>query len=266
VTVDGDTEVRAVFDVVPVTRQLAVRTVGARGTVTSTPSGIDCGTSCAASFADGARVTLSASAGRGSVFAGWQGAACPGTGPCTVTLRRDTTVEARFDQAATTHLLTVETDGDGGTVTSVPSGIDCGRSCRGSFAEGTTVTLTATTVKDAAFVGWRGAAGCSGTGPCTVAMSEDRSVTAVFRPPRTLTVVRKVEGGTVTSAPAGIACGTSCSASFTEGTRVTLTAVGNADLSFDGWSGPCEGKPTNTCVVRLTRDVTVTAKFSFIIG
>src|SRR5688572_1232645 len=43
---------------------------GGTGTVTSSPEGINCGTTCAGSFPDGATVTLTATAGSGSTFAG----------------------------------------------------------------------------------------------------------------------------------------------------------------------------------------------------
>jgi len=65
-----------------------------------------------------------------------------------------------------------------GTVTSSPAGIDCGSTCSASFASGTSVTLTASAAADSTFAGWSGA--CSGTGPCTVSMTEARSVTATF--------------------------------------------------------------------------------------
>jgi hypothetical protein len=270
VTLERDTSVTAVFDAVPLTRALTVSKVGA-GTVTSVPSGIDCGRSCSASFRDGTRVTLTAAAARNGVFAGWTGGGCTGTGPCTVTLRRDTTVEARFEEQAQTQVLTVETSGDGGSVTSEPSGIDCGRSCQASFARGTSVVLTASVPPNAVFVGWRGAS-CKGTGTCTVTMDEDRSVTAVFRQStRTLTVRRQnidgreVKDGTVTSAPGGIACGATCSATVPRGTVLTLTAEPTQDQSFQGWSGGgCQGK--STCRVTLDENTTVVATFAFVVG
>ena len=53
---------------------------------------------------------------------------------------------------------------------------------------------------------------------CTVTMDQARTVTATFGPMQcTLTVTRaSVDGGTgtVTSTPAGISCGTTCSASY----------------------------------------------------
>src|SRR5206468_585671 len=58
---------------VPVTRSLVVTNAGAgRGAVTTNPSGIDCGSTCSTSFADGALVSLVATPSPGSVFVGWQ--------------------------------------------------------------------------------------------------------------------------------------------------------------------------------------------------
>ncbi len=65
-----------------------------------------------------------------------------------------------------------------GTVTSSPSGIECGATCTAAFSKGTMVTLTATPAADSAFTGWGG--DCSGTGTCTVTMDQDRGVTATF--------------------------------------------------------------------------------------
>jgi hypothetical protein len=69
------------------------------GTVTSSPSGIECGSTCSASFATGTVVTLSASPASASSFAGWSGA-CSGTGSCTVTLNAAQSVTATFDAQA----------------------------------------------------------------------------------------------------------------------------------------------------------------------
>jgi phospholipase C len=66
--------------------------------------------------------------------------------------------------------------------------------------------------------------------------------------------------GAVTSSPAGINCGTTCSASFTSGTSVSLTAAPVAGSSFGGWSGACTG--TGACSVALTTDSSVTATFT----
>lgn len=54
------------------------------GSVTSSPAGISCPSTCSASFVPGTAVTLHAAAHSGSAFHGWSGAGCSGTGACTV--------------------------------------------------------------------------------------------------------------------------------------------------------------------------------------
>lgn len=71
---------------------------GGSGRITSTPAGIDCqsaGTGCTLTMMKGASITLSAAPSVGS-FAGWTGAGCSGTGPCTFTLMQDTQVQGVF--------------------------------------------------------------------------------------------------------------------------------------------------------------------------
>ena len=72
------------------------------GTVTSSPAGIDCGAACAAEFAVGSSVTLTAASASGSSFSGWSGA-CAGTvSTCTVTVGQARSVTAGFAAAPAT--------------------------------------------------------------------------------------------------------------------------------------------------------------------
>src|SRR5206468_3466798 len=114
-----------------------------------------------------------------------------------------------------------------------------------TFASGTAVVLTATPAAGFAFTGWSGG-GCSGTSSCTVTLGANTTVTATFVPLYTLTV--NLNGaGSVTSAPVGIACGVTCSASFASGTAVALTATPTAGFAFTGWSGGgCAGTGAGT--------------------
>ena len=79
------------------TFQLTVtKSGGGSGSVTSNPSGIDCGLTCTAPMAAGVSVDLTATADPGSIFLGWGGGLCSGTGVCTVPMDMDTTVSAAF--------------------------------------------------------------------------------------------------------------------------------------------------------------------------
>jgi len=86
------------------------------GTITSNPSGIDCGKICSASFISGSTVSLTTAASAGSTFSGWSGA-CSGTiSPLTTTLDKAKTCTATF--TLNQYLLTVNKTGSGsGTVT-----------------------------------------------------------------------------------------------------------------------------------------------------
>src|SRR4051812_20584477 len=66
---------------------------------------------------------------------------------------------------------------------------------------------------------------------------------------RMLTTTRDGSGtGTVTSAPAGISCGATCTHDFDNGTVVTLTANASPGSSFTGWSGGgCHPLPAFPC-------------------
>ncbi len=232
------------------------------GTVASTPSGINCGSTCNASFSSGTSVALTATAASGSTFAGWSGA-CSGTATsCTVSMTAARNVTASFNSSTTNYTLSVTKAGTGaGTVTSNTGGINCGSTCSANLASGTSVTLTASASSGASFAGWSGA--CSGTSTCTVSMTQARAVTATFNTASTfaLSVTRAGTGtGTVTSNPSGINCGSTCSANYASGTSVTLTAAAASGSTFAGWSGACTG--TGTCTTSMTASRSVTATFN----
>ncbi|HAZ42430.1 MAG TPA: hypothetical protein DCY52_09195, partial [Methylococcaceae bacterium] len=136
---------------------------------------------------------------------------------------------------AAANTLSVSVAGSG-SVTSSPSGISCTANCNTSFAPGTSVSLTATPTSGAQFTGWSG--GCSGTtNPCSVNLANPALVTANFSLPSFALTVSKSGNGTVTSSPAGIDCGVTCSATYTSGTTINLTAAPATGYLFSGWSG-----------------------------
>lgn len=66
------------------------------GSVSSVPPGISCGMDCGEPFNSGSMVTLTANPSIGSLFTGWSGGGCSGTGTCVVTVSALTSVTATF--------------------------------------------------------------------------------------------------------------------------------------------------------------------------
>ena len=145
------------------------------GTITSNPPGIDCPTTCTASFPENTQVRLSATPAQNFVFAGWTGG-CSGIGGCSVKLSSRKHVAADFTRGET---LNVALAGAGsGTVLSDPIGINCPNVCSAVFPTGTAVTLTENPATNDMFAAWSGA--CSGSAACSVKLSTSASVIATF--------------------------------------------------------------------------------------
>jgi endo-1,4-beta-D-glucanase Y len=263
VTMTEARSVTATFDRGSIYTLTVTRSGTGTGTVTSSPSGVSCGTMCSASYANDTLVTLTATPASGSTFLGWSGACSGAAATCTVAMTGPQSVTATF-AATLPYGLTVTRSGTGtGTVTSSPEGVSCGSTCSASFASGTVVTLTAAPATGSVFAGWSGA--CSGTAAtCTVEMTAGRTATATFNANPILyplSVTRAGAGaGTVTSSPAGVSCGTTCSASFGSASTVTLTAAPASGSTFAGWGGACSGTAL-TCAVTMTGARSVTATF-----
>jgi lysyl endopeptidase len=84
-----------------------------------------------------------------------------------------------LEAPAVTYAMSVSIAGSG-TVTSTPTGINCGIDCTENYNSGASVTLTATSATGYTFSGWSGA--CLGTAAtCTVTMVEAKAVSATFR-------------------------------------------------------------------------------------
>lgn len=245
------------------------------GTVQSGTSGINCGAVCSASYARGTTVQLSANAAAGYRFDGW-GGACSGSGACSVAMNSSQSVSARFvavDAGAVpgAPVITSVTAGDrqvtvtlaapsntggsaitGYTVTSVPAGgVD---NQAGSAA---LVHVITGLTNGQAYQFRAVATNAAGTGAASTASV---SVTPAAATAGGAMLAISLSGeGVVSSAPAGIACGARCSASFPAGATVTLSAAPAAGFTFAGWGGECSGSAA--CTVTLDKAKHVSATF-----
>jgi hypothetical protein len=72
--------------------------------------------------------------------------------------------------------------------------------------------------------------------------------------------VAKTGNGSVSSADRNISCGNKCSASYSVGALVTLTASASSGSAFAGWGGACTGNQL-TCSVNVNEALNVIANF-----
>lgn len=125
--------------------------------------------------------------------------------------------------SASDRILSVAKAGGGtGTVTSSPTGIDCGATCSATFADETIVALVAAPAAGSKFSGWSGAADCADG---TVQLTSDVSCTATFDRLPDLTV-------SSLSAPASAAPATSVSVTDTTANAAGSLAAGSSTTAF----------------------------------
>jgi hypothetical protein len=254
---------------------ISVTLVGS-GRVQSSPAGIDCGSTCTASFPLGAPVQLRATAAAGFSFASWSGACTGSSATCEATADEATHVEGRFvaGSAATppVNALTVSYSGEGRVTSSDPGVIDCGTNCWTAFSGGGHVTLNAAPATGFVFNGWAG--DCAGTGSCDVAVTGLRSVVAVFRPSGNLTgtsalTINDNQPGTghgegkirISWQDNSVECSDDCAEiDVPNGVRITIQPLPGPDTAVDQYFGYCTGS-AQLCVVILGKPEGVTTTF-----
>jgi len=264
------------------------------GTVTSSPSGINCGSTCSALYVEGTVVTLTAAAGTHSTFGGW-GGACSGTGTCVVTMSADVSVTATFN-VATIYAVNASVSGGHGTVDPTSQQVYDGDSATITITpddryriatitdNGQPVTLTGTvnassgakqkpasSAKKAAKSRAKSTASAKSASakPSAAAsktyvinnVTTDHTVVVAYEPDTYNLAALMAGPGKGTLSAEGLLCSSSrCTGTYANGTPVTITATPDTDYTFTGFTG-CVSTSGNTCTVHMTSNLTVTATF-----
>jgi hypothetical protein len=211
----------------------------------------------------------------------------PGATGCTVTLQfhpkavgtRSATLQAAASNATTATAalqgngqwkLTVGLTGTGsGQVGGGAGAINCPiGACSLLVDDAATVQLSATADVSSTFASFSGG-GCSTT-PCTTAqIKADTTVNAQFDIKTFAVAIDKSTSietatGTVSSADGKIACGATCSGTYSYNGSTTLTAAPDAGFAFQKWQGgSCDGSSAPVCAVNgITAAQTIKAVFT----
>jgi hypothetical protein len=239
-------------------------TIGFAGAGTGLVSGdrLSCPSDAPCTFAipNGETRVLSASGSNGSVVGTWSGCTVV-AGGCSVTMTGPRSVTVAFHPPEV--LLTVSLAGSGtGSVSGerIACGLG-GTACTATVPTGSTRVLTSSAGPGSVFAGWSG--GCSGTGACTVVVSELLSVTATFQSNTYPLLVSLIGSASGSVTGTGVSCsgppGTNCSVDLARNSTVVLTAAGTGGGTFTGWSGACTG--TGSCSVTMSAAKGVAATF-----
>ncbi len=257
----------------PATMQVTV-VVSGNGSVVSQPAGINCGSTCTATFdtAEDLPIQLQTIAGAGYYFSSWIGPADCLDG--TLTVAADVSCTATFLELpppGDDFDVSVTLAGTGsGVVRSSPAGISCPPVCGETFTFGTRVVLRAFTSSGSRFVGFGGDADCL-DGALDGTASVDCTATFDLLPEvqRTLTIEFEGAGsGEVAgvSPPVNgetvLVCAADCATLIDDGESVLISARALSGSSFAGFSGNCGTVVGNRATILMGADTTCTVTFN----
>ena len=194
----------------------AYGTAGNRAyTVTVRSSGTGMGSlTGAGSYRRGATATLTATPSAGSVFSGWYDVndkLLSSDATYSFTVTSNVTIYARF---STAYTVTTKASGSG-TVTG-----------GGTYASGSTASLTATPADGHTFVGWYDRSGKLLSTNLTYSFPVSANVTVTAQFGSTITLKSSRSGSVIGGG------------TYPDGTEVTLTAQPTTDREFQGWYTP----------------------------
>ncbi len=225
-TVTENATYTAYFSIVPVTYYTINTNVTPTGAGTVSGGG---------TYAEGASVTLTATANNGYTFSQWQDGNTQN--PRTITVTGNATYTATFTQDTYT-ITTVANPTSGGTVTG-----------GGTYHYGATCTLRATPASGYEFAGWQDG---NTQNPRTITVTGNATYTATFNAVGSTyytvtTNVVPVGSGTVSGA-----------GTYEAGANITVQAIPNTGYTFDHWD---DGSTQNPRSVTVTSDMSFTAYF-----
>ncbi|MDO8545508.1 MAG: hypothetical protein Q7S40_34125 [Opitutaceae bacterium] len=213
--------------------------LGVDRTVSTSVSPPGTGTvSGAGTYAEGASATLTATPDAMHVFSGWSGDQSGATNPLTFTVgAQNYSIVANFALRTFKVAAGIAPAGAGSV------------SGAGSYAVGSTATLSATADATHTFAGWSGDIS-STADPLSFVVNNDVSVVANFIATSFTLTTAAVGGGSVTAGGA-----------YPAGTIVTIAATPDATNRFVDWAGDASGT-VPTAVVTLDRDKSIQANFT----
>ncbi len=239
--------------------------------ITSSPTGISCGSTCSAAFTSGTSVTLTAAPDSGYTVSSWSGCDSSSGNTCSVTMSSAKSVTATLGtgtSCSSTYTLSstsasFSSSGGSGSVSVTASNALCAWS---AATNASWITVTSpSTYTGSGTVTYTVAANTgniSRTGTLSIA-GQTFTVTQDAYNMNTLTVTKYGSGlGTVTANTGTLSwSGNTGTASYVSGTSLKLSAMADSGSSFTGWTG-CDNATGNTCIVSMSAAKPVTATFS----
>jgi subtilisin family serine protease len=231
--------------------------------VVSTPTGIDCGATCVASFPPGAVVTLTSTPGPDTYLANWGLPGCFQGGTCVVTMSADVSGVVTLALKPT---IALSVNGGGSVVlaSNGASTVTCTSSCTQPWDPGSLVQLTPVAASGTYFTAWGG--DCSGTpstiNSCSLTLDASKTVSVNFAPKLHVAVAVTGTGqGVVGSSDGLLSCPPACADAVAGGALLTLTANPSSGSTFSGWSGACSGSQPS-CTLTVNASTSVGASFA----
>jgi len=227
-----------------------------KGTVSSDPTGINCGTDCQEDYDKGTSVSLTATPDEGWETEKWN-PVCGDAETCQVAMNGDQSVSVIFRQK--TVSAPVFSPDAGQYDTSVEVGLSCA-------TPGATIHYTTDGSEPSEI--------SAAYGDTSILVSQNTSIRAKafkdgYKASETVSAsyeiwqrlsVTTTGNGTVSSEPSGIDCGADCQESYDdEDVTVSLIATPDEGWEFERWDQDCEG--AEECQVAMETGKTVSAIF-----